>query len=381
MRKIFILTFSYLLFFNNIYSQNEKIKVKPSGRILMDMGIFRPLDQRDLFNNGIAITDLRIGLKTSYNTWKAKMEVGYALNKLSIKDVFIQNSINKSNLFQAGYFIHHFGLQNATGSSNKVSMEEPMSSQAVFNSRLLGLMYVHSNDKFFGTLSVFSEDDAIKMSTDKLGNEGYGIITRLVFRPIYEQGKIFHLGISGGLESPHYNKTDSLNHNSYTLKTKFPTRIAKITAQEAIVTNADMLYKFTPELTLAINKIALEAQYFYLQINRSKNLKNYKTHGGYALLRGIIKGESYSYSKSTSCIPNAKPGSMELTLGYNFTNLSDNNANIHGGNSNDFSFTFSYYINKYVLWRIRASHTIVEDRFNFENNDVSLLETRLQIKF
>ena len=73
----------------------------------------------------------------------------------------------------------------------------------------------------------------MKMSTDKLGNEAWGVMTRLVWRPMTERGKIFHVGISGAYESPRYNKTAALNHSSYTLKAPFPTRIASVMAQEA----------------------------------------------------------------------------------------------------------------------------------------------------
>ena len=55
-------------------------------------------------------------------------------------------------------------------------------------------------------LSVFAENDAMKMTADKLGNEAWGAMTRLVWRPTTEHGKIFHVGVSGAYESPRYNK-------------------------------------------------------------------------------------------------------------------------------------------------------------------------------
>ena len=34
-----------------------------------------------------------------------------------------------------------------------------------------------------------------------------------------------------------------------------------------------------------------------------------------------------------------------------------------------------------MIWRVRASYTKVTNRSDFEDNEVSILETRLQVKF
>ena len=105
-----------------------------------------------------------------------------------------------------GYFVRQFGLQSGTSSSFKITMEEPLANQAFFNSRLIGAMFVHAGEKYHATASVFAENDAMKMTADKLGNEAWGAMTRLVWRPTTEHGKIFHVGVSGAYKSPRYNK-------------------------------------------------------------------------------------------------------------------------------------------------------------------------------
>ena len=34
-----------------------------------------------------------------------------------------------------------------------------------------------------------------------------------------------------------------------------------------------------------------------------------------------------------------------------------------------------------MIWRVRASYTKVTNRSGFDNNEVSILETRFQVKF
>ena len=173
MKKPFILLGLIALLSNfNIHAQDteNKLVIKPSGRILIDGGLFDANEQNSKFNDGFAIPDMRIGCSASYGFWKAKIDLGYSYGKVNMKDVFLQYKFDKEshNFLRVGYFIHQFGLQSATSSSFKVSMEEPRSNQAFNNSRLIGVMYQHTKEKFMGTFSFFTESDAMKMTSDSV---------------------------------------------------------------------------------------------------------------------------------------------------------------------------------------------------------------------
>lgn len=381
MKKIIIMFLALTMVYWAYGQEEETLTVKPSGRILLDAGAFNADNYNDQFNDGVAVPDVRIGFGARYGKWKSKVDVGFAYANVSVKDIFIEYIFDKENLLRGGYFVHQFGLQSATSSSFKISMEEPASNQAFFNSRLVGVMFVHNKNKFFGTLSLFAENEVMKRSTDKLGNEGYGMMSRLIYRPLYEPGKIFHVGISGAFESPRYSSKEEDSHRSYRLKSDFPTRIARVKAQQANVTDAKMLYKFTPEVTAAIGRLALEAQYYFTSVSRENSLPDYKASGAYVLFRGLVKGKNYVYSNGDSGIGTPAPGSLEFVLGYNYTDLSDHKANILGGRVNDWSLTFNYYVNKYMIWRVRGSLTKATDRADYTDTNLSLIETRFQIKF
>ena len=359
----------------------EKVEIKSVGRIHFDGGVLGANNYHSEFVSGIALADFRAGLMMRYGQWKSKIEMGYANQALSVKDVFIEYDFNKHTLLRGGYFLHQFGMQSVFGASAKISMEEPLSNSAFYNNRLVGLMLMHQKDKFFGTLSLFAESEAMKQSANKTGSQGMGMMSRLLYRLHREEGNIFHLGISGAFETPRYNKDAALNHSSYILKTYFPTRIARVTAQEAIINNATFLYKFSPELLLAKGHWGLEAQYYYLNVNRKNGFEAFDASGAYAMVRTIIKGKPYAYADADAVIATPKAGAMELVAGYNYTDLSNSKAGILGGRLNDYSLTFNYYINKYVIWRVRTSYTSVGYRADKENTNLGLIETRLQIKF
>ena len=359
----------------------EKVEIKSVGRIHFDGGVLGANNYHNQFVSGVALADFRAGLVMRYGQWKSKIEMGYANQALSVKDVFIEYDFDKHTLLRGGYFLHQFGMQSVFGASAKIAMEEPLSNSAFYNSRLLGLMLQHQKDKFFGTLSLFAENEAIKQSTDKTGSQGMGMMSRLLYRLHREEGNIFHVGISGAFETPRYNKDAALNHSSYILKTSFPTRIARVTAQEATINNATFLYKFSPEVLFAKGRWGLEAQYYYLNANRKSGFEAFDASGAYAMVRAIIKGSPYAYADADAVMATPKAGAMELVAGYDYTDLSNTKAGILGGRLNDYSLTFNYYINKYVIWRVRTSYTSVGYRRDRENTNLGLIETRLQIKF
>lgn len=357
----------------------DVLKVTPTGRILMDAALY---DSKNAsFVNGVAIPDIRIGVKASYGKFKGKVDIGYAYGKVSLKDVFVERKLTSSSLLRVGNFVHQFGLQSSTSSSMKITMEEPTSNEAFFNSRLIGAMYLYDKNEFFAAASVHLENEAIKQTTDKLNKQGYGAMTRLVYRPFRNDGAIFQVGLSGAYETPRYNSQKELNHSSFVLGANFPTRVAKVRAVEATITDAKYLIKFTPEVAAAYGPIGLETQYYYLNVKRKNDLDSYNASGAYALLRGLIIGGNYKYAHADAGIATPEPGSLECVLGYNYTDMSDGRSQIYGGRLNDFVVDLNYYINKYMIWRLRYSYTNVKNRAGFDNQSLNAIQTRFQFIF
>ena len=364
------------------HAQEEpKLTVKPSGRILFDAAYINPQHQEDELNSGVGIPDMRVGVGFSYDKWKGKIDMGYAYGKVNMKDVWLEYDFDKQNFVRGGYFIHQYGFQSSTSSSFKETMEEPQSNAVFNNDRMIGLMYEHSAKKFLATASVVVETDAMKQTTDATGHEAIGAMTRLLYRPFAERGKMLQVGISGGIEGARYNSNDALNHKQFTLNTRWPTRVAKINSQSAVVTDAKTMYKFSPEAMYSYGRFAVVGQYFLNSITRDNQQETFTGSGAYVTLRGLIKGRNYSPNMGDGGIATPDPGNMELCLQYNYTSLSDATAGIYGGYLNDWALCYNFYPNKYMIWRVRASYTKVTNREGFANNEVSILETRLQVKF
>ena len=382
MTKTILMMAMGLMMASAMQAQEEpKLVAKPSGRILFDAAYVNPQHQEDELKSGVGIPDFRVGVGFTYGQWKGKVDMGYAYGKVNMKDVWLEYDFDKQNFIRGGYFIHQYGFQSSTSSSFKETMEEPQSNACFNNDRMIGLMYEHNGKKFLATASVVVETDAMKQTTDVTGNEGVGAMTRLLYRPYAERGKMFQVGISGGIEGARYSSKEEMNHKQFTLSTRWPMRVAKVNSQQAVVDGAKAMYKFSPEVMYSYGRFAVIGQYFLNSITREDNLKTFTGSGAYVTLRGLVKGRNYAPNMGDGGIATPDPGNMELCLQYNYTSLSDASAGVYGGYLNDWALCYNFYPNKYMIWRVRASYTKVTNRSGFADNEATILETRLQVKF
>ena len=368
-------------------TDKPKFSIAPTGRILVvgagymggNSGVEEAGDTK--FVSGVAVPDLRIGVKASYGKWKAKVDVGFGYGKVGLKDTYLEYDFNDMHLLRGGYFVPQFGLNSETSSSMKPSYEEATSNEFFYaNPRLLALMYQYSGERYFAATTVFAEAAAMTNNATAMGKQAWGAQTRLVWRPLHtDDGTMAQVGFSINYSTPTAD-----DHTGFTFSSNFPSRVSKVGLLRAEIDNARGLVKFTPELLLAKNRFAFETQYYYMNVARKNGCNNYRAQGVYAMLRTLLIGSNYGYTMADAGVATPDPHTFEMVLMYNYTNASDASAGIYGGITNDASCTFNYYINKYMITRLRYSYTTVRDR-RIENmldkRHVNIVEARLQIKF
>lgn len=357
--------------------ETPHLKFSPIGTILLDGATYFGPDHSD-FPSGVAIPEARIGVNASYGRWAIRIEVGTAYNKVALKDVYFQYEFNPQNRIRLGALVHHFGYQNATAACMKATMIEPMSNTVFNTGQMLGLQYYHTGDKLFATASVHAEPDAISRATGGAGlsSTAYGIRTRLAWHPLISSGRMFQIGASGAFMTP-----DGENHDSFTLSSNFPTKVAQVTAVKAVIGDARNRWQFSPELMASYGRVALEGQYIYARVNRKEGLPGFDSWGAYATLRGIVKGPDYTYSKAAGGIGLPAPGSLEALVTYNYTTLNDAGAGIWGGRTSDIAGVVNYYINPWMIARLRYGYTWVHDRAAEGPDRLGVLQARLMVLF
>ncbi|MDE6741555.1 MAG: OprO/OprP family phosphate-selective porin [Muribaculaceae bacterium] len=371
---------------DSIAAPKPKLEFKPTGRVLMDgafyiggnHGVAEGSDTR--FVDGVAIPDVRLGAKFTYGKWKAKIDVGFSYGKVGLKDTYFEYDFNSANLVRVGYFVPQWGLNSETSSSMKQTYEEPTSNEFFnANPRLLALMWVYDAPKFFAGTSAFVEAGAMTQNANVMGRQAWGAQTRLVWRPRHADGDVVQVGAS-----LHYSKPNADDHTGFNYTANFPSRVSKVPLLAANIDHASGTFKLTPEFLLIKNRFALESQYYYMNVARKDGLNNYQAHGVYGILRGLLIGKHYNYSHADAGVATPTKGSLELALGYNYTDASDGHAGIHGGVMHDANCTLNYYINNWMLARLRYSYTTVHDRLvegMLPSRHVNTIEARLQIIF
>lgn len=117
-----------------------------------------------------------------------------------------------------------------------------------------------------------------------------------------------------------------MDHSAFSYSSNFPSRVSKVNLLTADIDHARGLFKMTPEVLFIHNNFALEAQYYYMNVARKDGFHNYRAQGAYGLFRTLLFGGIYGYSHGDCGMATPPAKSLELVLGYNYTNASDSRA-------------------------------------------------------
>lgn len=370
-------------------SATPKFHIVPRARMLMDGALYLP--DNNGFADGVAISDLRLGFKASYGDFSLLADIAYAFQKLGVRDVYMQWTPNSRNYLRFGYFIQPYGLVSGVGAAMRPNMI-PATSESFFMgvNRHLGVMYHYSDPKFFTATSLIVSKESISEQANLQGRVSWGAMERFAWRPLHEEGLVAQVGISAAYQSPLYKTMKDEDGNTvkvpgsghFDFSANFPTDVDRVGLLQSSVSRARGSFRMSPELILAKGRLALEGQYYYMNVWRAGGLHSYQAHGMFALLRGIVFGDNaWKYNSGNAVLDNPKPKSLECVLGYNYTNGSDSHAAIFGGISNDYSVTFNYFINKYMIARLRYSYTDVRNSDVVKRRHENIIQARIQFQF
>lgn len=389
MKKRFLMAgMACLLGLGAMAQEPEKLDVKLTGRALFDAATFWQNDaaesQDGKMNDGVAIRDIRVGLKATYGKWYFRGDVSYANNKVSLKDIYLQYSFSKENFLRAGHYTVPFGLSSAYSSAKKEYMDEP-EGNIYQPGRRIGVMHTLYNQPLWVQYGAFADNSALSQSTDKSGPQGYALAARFVWRPVMNEDYGFHVGFSGMHVCAESNEG---KHNHIAYSKKYLTAVDKRTATAIDIDDGRWENKFTAEFQGIYRNVQLSSQYYWSHISRIGGT-GYNTDGFYVSARGIIVNPAnYIYNYSGSGVDNPSDKCLELALGYGYLNLKDNKAiadsyipgMADAGRMSDLTAGLSFFWNKYVTLRLNY-HYIHTHNWGREAKKVNVLQMRVQYLF
>lgn len=354
---------------------SSPIDWKLSGRLLLDGGVY--IHSPEALHAGAHISDVRLAAKVRiYSCWYTKIDVGFANNKVTLKDAFTEYG-KDGNYFRAGYMLGYYSIDQSTSTNDLIFNTASNVSETFYPDRRIGVSYTRSLPSYYLSAGAFCGDGLSFTETTK---PGYNFSGRIVWRPINSSGQLLHIGTGALFKVP--DEDTETQAQQIRLKSKGVTYIPSPRTLELTVEEARNQVQSNVECLFFRHKWLLQTEFLYTNIHRKNHKPSYSAHGGYIMGGFLLKGTKYAYD-TLDAVPvmPEEPHSILLACRYNYTNLNDFNSNMTGGSQHDLSIGINYYFNKYISSRLNYAHLWMDKYSALGKCEINMMQLRLQVRF
>ena len=179
---------------------------KPRGVIEADAAAFVERKGGYDFNNGTAFRRARIGFEgTAFKWFNYRIEADFAGNAVNLTDAYLQYTKIPKTVLTAGQHKAPFGLESNNSDNYNMFLERGMFTNAFGNAgaeRRIGFSAAYAPKETINIAAgIFGDNESISRSTNTAitdtPDESWGFNGRATWEPVFDTGKIVHLGISG----------------------------------------------------------------------------------------------------------------------------------------------------------------------------------------
>ncbi|MEN8154494.1 MAG: porin [Acidobacteriota bacterium] len=358
-----------------LVSKDGKFAYKLDARLYLDAAVYSEDESLIDLHSGSEVRRMRFALKTTlWTNFIAEIDFDFAGNEVDIKDAYMGYKKNNM-LFKVGNFRSPFSLEEVT-SSRYVSFIERGLPNAFPPGRKLGVALYKWGKNWQAAGGIFGQEPGdIDEKEGENSDEGYSLVGRATFAPIFKDNKIFHIGAAYA-----YQTTDA-----FTEKMRFrgydESKISKIrflsTGKVKDVKSSGM---YGLETALQLGSFHLQAEYMGVNVARlaDSGKSDYSLSGGYIFGSFFLTGDSMPYYADQGEFgrvnPKKKGGAIELLARYSWVNLNDLAAGIEGGEGKNFTLGLSWYLNP--NYKIMLNYTSVDhDQYADADGDWDVPET------
>lgn len=335
---------------------------KPRGVIEADYALFGERAGGYDYNDGTAFRRARIGLEgTAMKIFNYRIEVDFAGNQVGITDAYLQYAGIEDLLITAGQHKAPFGLESNNSDNYNIFLERGMFTNAFGNAgaeRRIGLSVAYAPKENLNIAAgLFGDNESISRSagaaiTDS-PDESVGANARLAWEPVFEKGRILHLGASG------YYRTN--------LKSGDVARAVRLSdrpnirvdngniADSGVIPGAQSLFYAGAEAAAIFGPVTLAGEYGRLRVDRP-GLSDPGFDGFYVYATWFLTGETRPFRNGNfDRVKPLKPlgkggaGAFELAVRYDRLDLSDTPVLARAGNrAESLTFGLNWYFNPYA---------------------------------
>lgn len=370
---------------------------KPRGVIEADYaGFFERAGGYD-YNNGTGFRRARIGLEgTAFKKFNYRIEADFAGNAVNLTDVYLQYVVNPRFLITAGQHKAPFGLESNNSDNYNVFLERGMFTNAFGNAgaeRRIGVSLGYVSDTLNATVGLFGDNESISRSTTtavtNTPDESWGVNGRVTWEPVFDTGKIVHLGASGFYRT---SLKSGDTQDAVRLNDRPNIRIDNGNiADSGVIAGVESLHYLGAEATGVFGPLTVAGEYGRLWLDRP-SLQNEAFDGYYAYVTWFITGETRPFRNGN--FDRVKPfttfgqdglGAFELALRYDHLSLADTPVIARAGNKAQ-SWTLG------LNWYLTANAKLLFNWVRFSGDNTPLdpvgsktkgdaLATRLHLDF
>lgn len=179
---------------------------KPRGVIEADAAAFVERKGGYDFNNGTAFRRARIGFEgTAFKWFNYRIEADFAGNVVNLTDAYLQYTKIPKTVLTVGQHKAPFGLESNNSDNYNMFLERGMFTNAFGNAgaeRRIGVSAAYAPKETINlAFGLFGDNESIgRSSVAPIANtpdESWGFNGRATWEPIFDTGKIVHLGVSG----------------------------------------------------------------------------------------------------------------------------------------------------------------------------------------
>ncbi len=344
-------------------------KLKFIGRTNLDAGSFLNKNNGDAIDNGVVINDTRLGFVGTKDKWEAKVELcfpgGGKEKNVSFRDVTMKYSFNEHNKLTFGHQFMPYGIK-LTGINYKF-VEDPSVDYTFCPSRKIGVNYLYTSDPFNLSTGIYS--DGSVDNGNSIVNQGVNLALQLIWRPVYNETTVFHVGGA-------FLHTDSPNYPTFS--GVVPVQFAASKNKTFVSTgemHAPNYERYEVQALFIKDKFLFEAHFMGASVNRKDSVSSDAFNGFWAQTSYQIIGEGQKYNKVTALPTSSAAGTLEVLARFDHLNLDDY------GVENDFEFGINYFINKHFNVRLNYVLAAFSDRPGQDNDSYHAIQTRLQFSF
>ena len=185
-----------------ISDPNGNFTFKPRGVMEADAGVFNEREGGYDFNDGTALRRARLGVEGNAFKWfNYRFEVDFAGNAVNITDAYLQYTKIPKTVLTIGQHKAPFGLESNNSDNYNIFLERGMFTNAFGSAgaeRRIGISAAYAPKKNLNIAAgLFGDNESISRGSGAAPGESWGVNGRATWEPLFDPGRIIHLGISG----------------------------------------------------------------------------------------------------------------------------------------------------------------------------------------